>query len=208
MIEVDGLTRRFGDQVVLRDLSLRVEPGERVALAGPNGAGKTTLLRCILGTLLPTSGTVTVAGHPAGSVAARALVGTSLSQERSFYMRLTGHENLLLHARLRGLGKRSAAARVRELVRELDVEKIAARRADRCSTGQLQQLAFARGLVGAPRVILLDEPTRSLDADARERMWAALARRADVVVVVASHLADDVERATRVLAVEPQGETE
>ena len=206
MIEINGLTRAFGDHVVLRDLSLRVEPGERLALRGPNGAGKTTLLRCILGTLLPTAGTVTVAGHLAGSVPARRLVGASLSQERSFYLRLTGFENLLFFARLRGLDKKAAATRVRELAGELELEKIAPRRTDRCSTGQLQQLAFARALVGDPRVILLDEPTRSLDEEARERMWAALTRRPNAVVVVASHLADDVDRATRVVAVLPDEE--
>jgi ABC-type multidrug transport system ATPase subunit len=206
VIEINGLTRGFGDHVVLRDLSLRVEPGERLALRGPNGAGKTTLLRCILGTLLPTAGTVAVAGHLAGSVPARRLVGASLSQERSFYMRLTGFENLLFFARLRGLDKKAAAIRAQELVGELELEKIAVRRTDRCSTGQLQQLAFARALVGAPPVILLDEPTRSLDEEARERMWAALARRVDAAVVVASHLADDVDRATRVVAILPEGE--
>ncbi len=206
MIEIDGLTRSFGDHVVLRDVSLRIEPGERVALRGPNGAGKTTLLRCILGTLLPSAGTVTVAGHLAGTVAARRLVGASLSQERSFYLRLTGFENLIFFARLRGLGKKAAAIRAQELIGELELEKIAVRRTDRCSTGQLQQLAFARALVGDPRVILLDEPTRSLDEEARERMWAALARRADAAVVVASHLADDVDRATRVVAIIPEGE--
>ena len=142
MILIDGVARGFGDQMVLRDLSLRVEPGERLVLHGPNGAGKTTLLRCILGTLVPDAGSVVVGGHPAGSVAARALVGASLSQERSFYMRLTGFENLLL------------CARVRTTADELG--QVTKRRADRCSTGQLQQLAFARALVGDPDAILLE----------------------------------------------------
>lgn len=196
MIEIDGLCRGFGGQPVLRDVSLHVAAGERAALRGRNGAGKTTLLRCVLGTLLPDAGSVTVAGHEAGSVAARALVGASLSQERSFYLRLSGFENLLLYARLRGLPKRAAAARVGSLADELELGHVVSRRADRCSTGQLQQLAFARALVGDPAVILLDEPTRSLDEDARGRMWAALERRGDAAVVVASHLDEDADRAS------------
>ncbi len=212
MIEIESLTRGFGDQVVLRDLSLHVEPGERLALVGPNGAGKSTLLRCILGTLLPDSGIITIAGHVAGSLAARTLVGTSLSQERSFYMRLTGRENLLLYARLRGLGKRPAGVRVSEVVEELALGPIAARRADRCSTGQLQQLALARSLLGNPSVILLDESTRSLDSDARGRLWDALGRRPVAAVLIASHLDEDVARATGVVRLEVldarAGETE
>ena len=201
VIRIDGLARGFGDQMVLRDLSLNIERGERLVLHGPNGAGKTTLLRCVLGTLLPDAGSVEVAGHVAGSVAARALVGASLSQERSFYMRLTGFENLLLYARVRGLSKRTAAAHIRAIADELGLEQMTKRRADRCSTGQLQQLAFARALVGEPGAILLDEPTRSLDEAARERMWAALDRRPDAAVIVASHLDEDAGRATRIFDV-------
>jgi ABC-type multidrug transport system ATPase subunit len=201
VIRIDGLTRGFGDQPVLSDLSLHVAAGERLALRGPNGAGKTTLLRCVLGTLLPHGGSVTVAGHEAGSVAARALVGASLSQDRSFYLRLSGFENLLLYARLRGLSKGTAAARVDAVAHELELAQVASRRADRCSTGQLQQLALARALVGDPAVLLLDEPTRSLDEAARERMWAALERRPDTAVVVATHLDEDADRASGVFHV-------
>jgi ABC-type multidrug transport system ATPase subunit len=198
VIAVDSLTRGFPGNTVLQGLSLHVAPGERLALRGPNGSGKTTLLRTVLGTLEPEAGTVTVGGHAAGTVAARRLVGASLSQERSFYMRLTGCENLLLYARLRGLGKRAAAAHVRELADELELGPVVSRRADRCSTGQLQLLAFARALVGDPAALLLDEPTRSLDEAARGRFWGALARRAATAVMIASHLDEDMGRATAV----------
>ena len=143
-----------------------------------------------------------VAGHPAGSLPARALTGASLSQERSFYLRLSGYENLLLFARLNGLGKRAASARVRELAEELELGRIVEQRADRCSSGQLQQLAFARALVGDPALVLLDEPTRSLDVEARGRLWAALERRPFVAAVIATHLDEDVEHCTGELALE------
>jgi ABC-2 type transport system ATP-binding protein len=198
MIAVERLTRTFGRLTVLDGLSLAVEPGERVALFGPNGSGKSTLLRCVLGTVTPTSGTVTVGGHRAGAFAARSLIGVSLAQERSFYLRLSGRENLILFARLRGLSRRAAASRVEELVRELELTEIVGKRADRCSTGQLQQLAFARALLGEPPVLLLDEPTRSLDQEARGRVWGALDRRREHAVLLASHLDEDVESCDRV----------
>ena len=100
ILAIQGLERRFGDRIVLSDFSLTAAAGDRVAIVGPNGVGKTTLLRCIAGTLTPTSGTVRVAGHDAGSLEARRSIGLSLSQERSFYLRLSGSENLLLFAQL------------------------------------------------------------------------------------------------------------
>jgi ABC-type multidrug transport system ATPase subunit len=111
VLAIDDVTRRFGERVVLSGLSLAVGSGERVALRGPNGVGKTTLLRCIAGTLEVTSGSIRVGGHPAGSLAARRSIGISLSQERSFYMRLSGAENLRLFAGVRGLSRRAARGR-------------------------------------------------------------------------------------------------
>jgi ABC-type multidrug transport system ATPase subunit len=187
------LTRAFGEQVVVGDLDLQVDAGERVALRGPNGSGKTTILRCITGALIPTAGELTIGGHPAGSQAASRLLGASLSQDRSFYLRLSGRENLVFFARLRHRSSAAAARQVDELVEELEIEAIAAKRLDSCSTGMLQQVSLARALLGAPRLFVLDEPTRSLDTDAKKRLWAALDRRPDTSVVIATHLPDDLE---------------
>ena len=182
---------------MVRELSLAVSPGERIALYGPNGSGKTTVLRCIAGTLAPSRGDVRVAGHAAGSMPARRLVGASLAAERSFYLRLTGRANLLFFARLRHGSAAAAAKQVRALEEELGIEEIAAERMDRCSTGMLQQVAFARALLGEPALLLLDEPTRSLDRDARGRVWDALERRRGLAVLVATHLDEDLERCGR-----------
>lgn len=197
ILSVRGLTRAFGDQVIVRDLDLDVGAGERVALRGPNGSGKTTILRCITGALIPTAGEVDVAGHPAGSLAANRLLGASLSQERSFYLRLTGRDNLLFFARLRHRTASTAMAQVRALEEELEIERIAAKRMDSCSTGMLQQVALARALLGEPRLFVLDEPTRSLDAEAKKRLWGALDRRPETAVVIATHLPDDLEHCGR-----------
>src|SRR6201986_3465517 len=101
LLEVAALTRSFGRRQVLGPLDISLDAGQRLALTGPNGAGKSTLLRCIAGTVAPSSGTVTIAGRAAGSREARRAVGCSLAQERSFYLRLSGRQNLLTFARMR-----------------------------------------------------------------------------------------------------------
>jgi ABC-type multidrug transport system ATPase subunit len=197
VVEISGLGRRFGDHEVVGSLDLSLAPGERAAFWGPNGSGKSTVLRCIAGTLLPSRGGILVNGYPAGTLEARRAVGASLAQERSFYLRLTGHVNLLFYARLHAASEREAQSRVRALEEELELEDIAAERVDRCSTGMVQQLGFARALLGDPSVVLLDEPTRSLDEDARGRLWAALERRPAVATLIATHLKEDLDRCDR-----------
>jgi ABC-type multidrug transport system ATPase subunit len=199
LLRIDGLARSFGSKAVVSSLDLAVGRGKRVAFRGPNGSGKSTVLRCIAGTLAPTSGRVSVAGHEAGSQEARRLIGVSLSQERSFYLRLSGRDNLLFYARLRGRNRAAASRRVAELGEELELADILATRADRCSTGMIQQLAFARALLGEPDLLVLDEPTRSLDRDAVARLWGAIDRRPDTAVVIATHLEADVERCDNVV---------
>ncbi len=163
-------------------------------MTGANGSGKTTLLRCIAGSLTPTSGEIVVGRHAAGSREARALTGVSLAQERSFYLRLTGRANLRFFARLRIASRRAAYGHVDALEEELGLSDIAAERCDRCSTGMMQQLAFARALLGDPRLLLLDEPTRSLDDAATERLWGAIDRRPKLAVLIATHREDDIQR--------------
>ncbi|HEY3106527.1 MAG TPA: ABC transporter ATP-binding protein [Gaiellaceae bacterium] len=193
ILSIEGLNRRFGEREVVHSFDLQIAQGQRVALGGPNGSGKTTVLRCVAGTLKPTAGNVEVAGHRAGELEARRLTGASLSQERSFYLRLTGRANLLFFARLRYASEREAARRVDALEEELEIRDIARQRVDRCSSGMVQQLALARALLGEPALLLLDEPTKSLDVDARGRLWAALDRRPDTAVLFASHLDEDLQ---------------
>jgi ABC-type multidrug transport system ATPase subunit len=202
ILELGAVTRTFAGRRVLGPIDLELGSGERVAVTGPNGSGKSTLLRCIAGTLAPSTGTIAVEGAPAGTRAARERIGASFSQERSFYLRLTGRENLLTFACLRQPSAR-ARRQVEELVDELELEEIAAARVDRCSTGMVQQLAFARALLGEPGLLLLDEPTRSLDEAAVERLWAALASRPSLALIIATHRHEDIERCERHLALEP-----
>lgn len=200
ILAIEELCRSFGRREVVRSLDLKIAAGERVALRGPNGSGKTTVLRCIAGTLTPTSGRIRVGPHEAGTVEARRLVGVSLSQERSFYLRLSGRQNLLFFARVRGYGAREASRSVASLGEELQLENILAQRVDRCSTGMIQQLALARALISDPALLLLDEPTRSLDQDAFGRLWASLDRRPETALLIATHNEEDVERCHQQIA--------
>lgn len=194
VLSIRGLERRFGPREVIRKLDLSLEPGERVALWGPNGSGKTTVLRCVAGTLAPSGGEIRVGAHPAGELEARRLVGASLSQERSFYLRLSGHANLLFFARVRFGDEREAARHVAAVEEEFELGEFAPQRVDRCSSGMIQQLGLGRALLGDPALLLLDEPTKSLDAAARERLWSALERRPGTAVLMATHLEEDLAR--------------
>src|SRR5262245_4125173 len=112
LLVVERLCREFHGRRVIEDFDLSLSWGDRVALRGANGSGKTTILRCVLGTLRPTSGRISVCGHNAGSLEARKLIGAVLPQDRAFYLRLTGQVNLMFVAKIRGLGKREAEARI------------------------------------------------------------------------------------------------
>ena len=190
VLEVRGLTRSFGSATVLDGVDIRLEPGRRLGLTGANGSGKTTLLRCIAGSLTPSAGQIEVAGHPSGSLPARAAIGVTVAHEKAFYQRLSGRRNLMFYASLRVPEPREAAESV---IEEMQLE-FAGERVDRYSSGMVQQLSFARALLGDPKLLLLDEPTRSLDESASERLWAALSRRPSVAVVMATHQSEDVDR--------------
>lgn len=194
-----GVRCDLSGRTILDRVDLTVRAGERVALRGPNGSGKTTLIRCLAGTLAPSAGTIEVGGAPAGSPAARRLTATCFSHGRPLYLRITGRQNLELAARLRW-GAREAARRVDGVIDELELAAIAAERVERCSTGMVAQLVFARALLADPALLLLDEPTRAMDAAASGRLWGALDRRQDqLACVLASHRPDDVDRCAHVV---------
>jgi len=198
VLRIAGARCSVGRHRIFSGLDLEVRAGERVHLDGPNGSGKTTVLRCVGGTMCLDRGRIQIGGAPAGSGRARALTGLCVDPEQGLYPRLSGHDNLLFAARLR-----MPAGQVGDAVdlveRELAITPFAARPAHDYSAGMRARVTVARALLGGPAVLLLDEPTRSLDADGRVLFWAALDRRPDVACLIASHLPGDRDRCDRSL---------
>jgi ABC-2 type transport system ATP-binding protein len=149
----------------LEDVSFTVAPGEIVCMMGPNGAGKSTLARILGGLLVPSSGRATIAGHDAaaGAPALRRSVSFVVGDERSFHYGVSGRENLRYFAALHGLDAATTRRRTDELLERVGLAAAADRRYREYSRGMRQRLAIARGLLGDPEVLLLDEPTLGLD---------------------------------------------
>jgi len=154
-----------GIRLALRDVSLGVDEGEIVGLLGPNGAGKTTLSKIVATLMYPSAGEVLLFGRDVRSdaCAARGMMGLVTCDERSFYWRLSGRQNLEFFGALYGVSKRLVAERGAELLETLGLTSAADLPYHSYSSGMKQKLAIARGLLSHPRLLIYDEPTRSLD---------------------------------------------
>jgi ABC-2 type transport system ATP-binding protein len=185
------LGERRGTTEALREVSLTVERGEVLALLGANGAGKTTLLKLICTMLLPDSGRVAVAGfdsqHDASQVRRR--TGFALANERSFYSRLTAHENLTFYAALENVPRSRRPARIAEVLQICGLSRWSDVLAYKFSSGMYQRLSIARALLKEPEVLLLDEPTRSIDPEGSEQLWSSVRQlaAAGTTVLLATH---------------------
>jgi len=195
-VSVRELSKEFGPVKAVNGLTFDLEAGGIVALLGGNGAGKTTTIAMLLGLLLPTSGTVRALGVDMTRDRHRALGRMNFS---SPYVelpgRLTAEENLLVYARLYGVAR--AKRRVRELAETLELTPLLAQRTRTLSAGEKSRLALAKALVNEPQLLLLDEPTASLDpgtADWVRGYLEAYVRRTGATILLASHNMVEVER--------------
>lgn len=168
MIDVQHLTKRFGDVTAVHNLSFHVAAGEVFGLLGPNGAGKTTTLRMLATLITPDSGTATIAGHKLGNDTQqlRRSIGV-VNGGMGLYDRLTGREVLTYFGQLYGMNKQSIAARIAELDEYLALGDTLTRPTAEYSTGMKQKIVIARAVLHNPRVIFFDEATAGLDVVAR-----------------------------------------
>ncbi|MEO8476302.1 MAG: ABC transporter ATP-binding protein [Actinomycetota bacterium] len=192
-----GLTKRYGDHAAVDALDLTVERGELFGFLGPNGAGKTTTIRMLLGLVFPTEGEVELLGEPvARDRAPLARVG-SLVEEPAFWPYLSGRRNLEYVARA-GRDRaenRRRLGRVDDTLAVVGLTAAADKRVKAYSQGMRQRLGLAQALVGAPDLLMLDEPTNGLDPTGMREMRLLLRRLADegITIIVSSHLLSEVE---------------
>ena len=195
----------------LVDVDLEVRRGEVYGLLGPNGAGKTTLLKILACLILPTRGVAEVEGRSVAGEEAhvKRSIGFVTADERSFYWRLSGEENLVFFARLYGLDAPAARRRARGLLRDMELEEVAGRQFMSYSSGMKQRLAICRALLHDPPIVCLDEPTRSLDPLAAKHLRAFITRRlhgeGGKTVLLATHNLQEAEEMCGRLAILNRG---
>lgn len=201
MIELKGVTKAYGDSVVLKNFDMEVRPGESVALWGPNGAGKTTIIRCLLG-LVVYEGEILVDGMDVRDrgKAVRSRIGY-VPQELSFYDEMVVLDLLDYSASLRGLGPE----RVDEVLETMELQDHSSKTVQELSGGLKQRLGLAAALLPDPPLLLLDEPTSNLDAAAREsavRLLDGLRHQGRTLLVTSHHLEEVGMLVDRVVAME------
>ncbi len=198
-VRITDVTKRYGRNTAVSDVSFELGAGEEVALIGHNGAGKTTLMKLMLGLLRPTLGSIEVLGDnpAAGQFAGRQHLGY-LPENVSFDAALTGQETQAFYAKL----KAEPVAKALEILDRVGLGAAAGRPIGTYSKGMRQRLGLAQALIGKPRVLLLDEPTTGLDPELRQTFYEAIQQLAagGTTVLLSSHALTELEeRAVRVI---------
>jgi ABC-type Fe3+/spermidine/putrescine transport system ATPase subunit len=189
-LELRHLTKRFGDQVAVEDLSLKVADGEFLTLLGASGCGKSTTLRLIAGLVAPDLGKVLLDGEPVQHRPVHRRETAMVFQSYALFPHMTVRKNVAFGLLMRGATKDVIASRVSEALRLVELEGLDERFPRQLSGGQQQRVALARALVIRPKVLLLDEPLSNLDAKLRERLrldLAALQRRLGLTTIYVTH---------------------
>jgi ABC-2 type transport system ATP-binding protein len=196
IVEVTGLSKEFAGKRVVDDIAFTVMRGQTVALLGANGAGKTTTIAMLLGLLLPTTGSIRVLGEDMVRHRHRVLGRINFSSPYvDLPRRLTVAQNLLFFARLYGVPK--PKVRIAELAAQLDLTPLLHQRIGQLSAGQKTRASLAKALINQPELLLLDEPTASLDPDTADWVRGYLEtyqRRTGAAILLASHNMAEVER--------------
>ena len=194
MLNIDRLNKRFGDRLVLHDLSLHIAPGEIYALLGANGAGKTTTINIICSLLKADSGSIAIANQPA-SEQTKPLIGIA-PQENLLYKSLSCRENLQFFGRIYGLRGMHLQQQVQRSLEAVHLLDRANSPVETLSGGMQRRLNIAVAIVHQPKLVILDEPTTGLDIEARYEVWELIRQlqRQGITVLLTTHLLDEAER--------------
>ena len=197
-VEVDKLTKRFGDFTAVDALSFSVEHGEIFGLLGPNGAGKSTLIRMLTTLVPPSAGTAQVNGFDIARQPndVRQSIGV-IPQAMTSDLELSAVENLTIFAKLYGIRREKRKRTIEQLLQEVDLTQWADKPVKMFSGGMRRRLEIARGLVHEPRIFFLDEPTTGLDPVSRVAVWnmlARLKRERDLTILVTTHYMDEADK--------------
>ncbi|MDX1410572.1 MAG: ABC transporter ATP-binding protein [Nitrospirales bacterium] len=195
LIEVRNLTKRFGDFVAVDNISFDIHEGEILGLLGPNGAGKTTTIHMLLGLITPTAGSIRIFGLDLAEHRETILKQVNFSSTYiSMPYSLTVEENLRVVARLYGLS--NITQHIDEVVKKLDMQEIRGKLTRKLSSGQMSRLTLAKAVMTRPKVLLLDEPTASLDPDITQKIKAFLKehrRSENLSILYTSHNMREME---------------
>src|SRR5438128_6926611 len=196
MLEVDGLAKRYGEVLALKELTVSVEEGQCLVLLGRNGAGKTTALRCMAGVLLPTAGSVKVDGIDAGDdpAAVRARVGL-MPEVPGLYERMSARSYLDHFGAIYDLEPALRTRRIADLLEIFELTDAGDRWLGTFSKGMRQKVALIRATLHRPRLVLADEPTSALDPDSARRAWIYLKdlQREGCALVICTHSMEEAE---------------
>ncbi len=189
-----------GSTVALDDVSITLAEGKIIGVIGPSGAGKTTLIRAIVGRQAFHGGSVEVFGLPAGSAKLRSRI-SYMTQSLSVYADLTVTENLRYFCAMLGINGAAAKKEIATLLDTVDMQKLADQLVSRLSGGQKQRVSLAVSLIGAPKLMVLDEPTVGLDPVLRARLWTLFKHLAKngTTLIIASHAMDEAEHCNDLL---------
>src|SRR5579863_1930267 len=208
-VEVENLTKRFGDFTAVDALNFSVERGEVFGLLGPNGAGKSTLIRMLTTLVPPTSGTALVNGFDIVRAAndVRQSIGV-IPQAMTSDLDLSAIENMSIFAKLYGIPREKRLRTISQLLKEVDLEKWADKPVKMFSGGMRRRLEIARGLVHEPKLFFLDEPTTGLDPVSRVVVWEMLTRlknERDLTILVTTHYMDEADKLCDRIAIVDHG---
>ncbi len=202
VLEVEGLTKRYGRKTAVEDLSFTVRSGQIFGFLGPNGSGKTTTIGMIFGIIRPTRGDISVFGASSREALATRRMGGTLEQP-NLYPYLTGRENLAVVAAIKGLDKKC----IEPALAAVDLLESASREVKSYSLGMKQRLALAAATLGDPDLLILDEPTNGLDPEGMREIRELLVRlaRSGRTIFISTHLLDEVEKICTHVAILKRG---